>query len=99
MKLEKYIGAPVTAVQITEDNYKEVAAWANFAGVSESDRGIRLFVKVGGKSYPVTAVIGDWVVCDYRGVFRVFGSKPFSRVFKPLVDVAMVEENFWLEDL
>lgn len=87
LKVDQFIRRPiyVEAVQVTAENFKEVAEWCGGRVHNVSDG--TTFIKVLGyksKMIPRTkAFIGDWVLSGDKG-FRVYTDSAFKGSFETL---------------
>ncbi len=92
---------PVEAVQVTEENRDEVAAWCK-GEVSTTDAGDP-FIKVKVVANPKAgsegrAFTGDWVLKNTKGSFKVFNNKAFTLCFDEVPSPASVEAIQALKD-
>lgn len=95
MKTEKYTRKPfeVEAVQVTDENFEDVAAWCDGTIVtsrspksedglfeSESERYIKVDVSRPLNERQTKAYVGDWLLSAVKG-FKVYADGPFTRNF------------------
>lgn len=97
MKSDRYIRKSfgVDAVQVTEANFAEVAAWCG--GFPMND-GTRKYIQVDVK-HPINprqtrAYVGDWVLSSDKG-YKVFTDSAFKKQFVP--DTTEAEDEFGLD--
>lgn len=92
----------VDAVQVTEDNFEQVAAWCGGSIVTVHEvREENALIELPPKRYisvPVTrpmnkrqteAYLGSWVVWADRG-FKVYGNRPFTKSFSEKLEELLV---------
>jgi len=85
-----YVRRPfsVKAVQVTEENIKDVALWCGGTVARTLDDYEALYicvpVKSGrGETTELKAFVGDWVTCArLKKIFKVYGESSFAKVFK-----------------
>lgn len=90
MQTERYVRRPfeVEAVQVTEENYEEVATWCGGtihspdSGVTTAKVFIRVEVKNPQNERQTRAHIGDWILFAGK-TFRVYTTNAFTRNFTP----------------
>lgn len=88
---QKYIKKPlyVDAVQVTEDNFDEIAAWCQ--GEIQETAGSKKYIKVRVHNPKIIrqtqAFVGDWLLYTERG-YKVYTNKAFYASFEPLTGVA-----------
>lgn len=92
-EIKKYQGKTVEAVQISEENLNEVAAWCDGKVVENryaEDEGQHpqiLLVRVGfGKGLSAPAEVGSWLVKNHQGIFKIFQDRAFGQVFEEIDD-------------
>lgn len=92
----KYVRKPfeVQAVQVTEENFEEIASWCNGTIVTvrtpkEADGQAKRYIKV-NVSRPLNerqtqAYVGDWLLEAEKGL-KVYADGPFARNFTKAED-------------
>lgn len=93
---EKYIKKPliVDAVQVTEENFGEIAKWCQ--GTIETD-GDKQFIRVRVHNPKIPrqsqAFVGDWLLYTEMG-YKVYTDQPFKKSFDRLeTDAPETEES------
>lgn len=91
MKTSKFTRKPfeVEAVQVTADNFEEVANWCQGEVVTNSalDKHIKVRVLRVLNERQTQAFVGDWVLYAGTG-YKVYTNKAFRNSFDPLDGVA-----------
>src|SRR5688500_11276036 len=84
MDTEKYVRKPfeIDAVQVTEENFSQVAEWSGGETVQDADNAQYIKVKV---HHPLNtrqtrAYVGDWVLSSRKG-FKVYTDTAFKSNF------------------
>lgn len=92
----RYVRKPlfVEAVQVTEDNFKDVAIWCQ--GKTEVDSDMREFIAV-RVTNPMTprqmrAYANDWILYTQSG-YKVYTPKAFKKSFEPVQEELPVAER------
>jgi hypothetical protein len=97
LQLVDYVRKPfrVKAVEVTEDNFNEVAQWCNgeilVAGEEDGTKSGQQFIKVQVKrplsERQTRAYVGDWVLSALQGPasFKVYTPKAFEDSFDKVV--------------
>ncbi len=94
------LGAPLKAIQITEESIATAAAWISGKITSDPDRGERVSIPTGPSQGLRHAYPGDWIVRDTtagtspagrRTVILVFSDEDFRANFRPLEPVEVDE--------
>ena len=83
MRLEKYTHKPfdVEAIQVSVDNFSEVAAWCDGTIIeTDDDRYIKVKVKHPLNVRQTQARVDDWIL-NARGNFKVYTPSAFERSF------------------
>lgn len=84
MEAQRYVRKPmfVEAIQVTKDNFREIAKWCNGTAYESSDGHITVRVlHTRSKTIPRTkAFLGDWVLSSENG-FRVYTNSAFEKAF------------------
>ncbi len=88
MKTEQYIRKPfeVDAIQVTEENWEEVANWCmgEMRTKSGPDRGLTKYIKVRVhrplNARQTEAYVGDWILYANKG-YKVYTEKAFNESF------------------
>ena len=89
IQTQKYVRKPlfVDVVQVTEENFDEVAAWCQgeIKAQAESEPGRHIFVRVHSPRNPrqTKAYVGDWILYTERG-YKVYTTKAFFASFDPV---------------
>lgn len=93
MEIKNYVRKPfdIDAVQVTESNIDEVAAWCD-GEIHESPKGKHIKVQV---YYPLNsrrtrAYVGDWVLKSERGC-KIYTDKAFRRDYLPNENQTLTE--------
>lgn len=92
MKIEKFARKPfvVEAVQVTEENMAEVAAWCG-GEVRTADKKANAYIKLGVyhaiNKRQTQAFVGDWVLKMGKG-FKIYLEKAMSKTFTPVPENA-----------
>ncbi|QBZ73610.1 hypothetical protein SEA_ROSAASANTEWAA_46 [Streptomyces phage RosaAsantewaa] len=77
----------VDAVQVTEENIRDVATWCGGTVAKKLDDTGRLYIKLErvNVSYKrrTMAFVGDWVLVSSTG-FKIYENKSFKGVFEPI---------------
>jgi len=97
MDIQKFVrrSFDVRAVQVTEENFQEVADWTRGGIVGEPGVADYILIKV---KHPLNkrqtqAFVGDWVLKTQKG-FKVYQDEAFKRNFQPYEDLsAAVRQN------
>lgn len=110
METSRYKRKPifVDAVQVTEENFTEVAAWCQGAivrgdgqvgkpfGLAELKKIKTKFIKVyvlnPQRPRQTKAFVGDWVLYSEYSGFKVYTESAFRNAFDPAPDARTVEE-------
>jgi hypothetical protein len=91
------LGAPLKAIQVTEESIETAASWISGKITSDPDRGERVSIPTGPSQQYRHAYPGDWIVRDTtagnspagrRTVILVFSDEDFRANFRPLEPVA-----------
>lgn len=89
----KYQAKPIDAVQVTEENIEEVAKWCGgkavtldetVGGTTVTKKMVKMARTQGTPVRAIPAYIGDWVICESGGRFRVFKEHIFKKIFSPV---------------
>lgn len=78
----------VEAVQITDENWQEVALWSASYGAAAQEGVSPYYINVvinKERGRFVKAYRGDWVTC-YQGKFRVYSDRNFQKAFQVFDD-------------
>lgn len=87
------LGAPLKAIQVTEESIAVAAAWISGKITSDPDRGERVSIPTGPSQQYRHAYPGDWIVRDTtagtspagrRTVILVFSDEDFRANFQPV---------------
>lgn len=94
---QRYVRKPfvVDAIQVTEDNFKELAAWCqgsirNNSGapydgvVNPRDQHIHVRVHNPRSGRQTQAFLGDWILYTDLGGYKVYNTKAFLGSFDPM---------------
>ena len=91
MESKRYVRKPmfVEAVQVTKENFREIAKWCNGTAYQSTDGHITVRVlHVRSKTIPRTkAFLGDWVLSSENG-FRVYTNNAFAKAFDQVPEVS-----------
>jgi hypothetical protein len=96
----KYARKPfvVTAVEVTEENMKEVANWCKGRIETEGELpNMKQFIKVNVRGLSSErqskAYVGDRVLCSNPGNFKVYTARAFQNCFEEIQVVKSVQEG------
>jgi hypothetical protein len=91
METQRYVRKPmfVEAIQVTKDNFREIAKWCNGTAYESSDGHITIRVlRTRSTTIPRTkAFLGDWVLSSENG-FRVYTNNAFLKAFDQMPEVS-----------
>ena len=88
LEIKKYRASDVEAVQITEENFRDVAEWVGASVGEDFDPSKKLGIAVGSGWNTRMALVrvGYWVIREGTGTFRVFKPRSFEKVFTEVKD-------------
>lgn len=96
MDLKNYVRKPfsVTGVQVTEENFEEVADWCGgdirtITTMKESRRYIKVKVRRPVNDRQTKAYVGDWVLLSDDN-FKVYSNNSFEKTFDLVEDLVEV---------
>lgn len=88
----------VLGVQVTEENYDDVAAWCEgdvrtgAEGTPDSGKYIRVPVRKPQNPRQAKAYAGDWILWNPQGGYKVYKESAFKRTFEPKTDGKLPEK-------
>lgn len=84
---QKFVRKPmiVDAVEVTSENFAELAAWCQGEMVTEENGAQHIHVRVHNPKNPrqTKAYVGDWILYTERG-YKVYTTKAFVASFDPV---------------
>ena len=94
MKVGIYQAHPVEAVEVSEEFYDGIAAWAPGEILERKGGKKSLVVEVrrGDNVRKLVARPGSWIVKEPSGALRIFTNGSFNRVFAPVATDVIEKE-------